>query len=75
MGFFSAQGSLAGRNKVRSCSYPSSQGDLADVSLTVLENLQNLGRTYRSVRTIQCSRLAVLPVDRMLADVLIPVET
>ncbi len=46
-----------------------SQGDPADVSLSVLENRQNLGRTYRPVRTIQCSRRAVLPVDRLLAYV------
>jgi hypothetical protein len=34
-----------------------------------------LGRTYRPIRTIQGSRRAVLPVDRLLADVLHPVET
>ena len=52
-------------------SIPSSQGDPAYVSLTVLENRQNLGRTYRPVRTVQCSRRAVLPVDRLLAYVFI----
>jgi hypothetical protein len=48
-----------------------SQGDPAYVSLTFLENRQNLGRTYRPVRMIQCSRRAVLPVDRLLAYVFI----
>ena len=52
-------------------SIPRSQGNPAYVSLTVLENRQNLGRTYRPVRTIQCSRRAVLPVDRLLAYVFI----
>ncbi len=56
---------------MRSCFYPSSQGDPAYVSLTVLENRKNLGRTYRPMRTIQCSRRAVLPVDRLLAYVFI----
>ncbi len=56
---------------MRPCFYPSSQGDPAYVSLTVLENRQNLGRTYRPVRTIQCSRRAVLPVDRLHAYVFI----
>ena len=38
IGLFSAQCPLAGRFKVRPCFYPSSQGDTAYVSLTVLEN-------------------------------------
>ena len=59
--FFSAQGPLAGRFKVRPCFYPRSQGDPADVSLSVLENRQNLGRTVRPVRTIQCSHCASVP--------------
>jgi hypothetical protein len=67
--FFSAQGLLAGKFKVRSCFYPSSQGDPADVSLSVLENRQNLGRTVRPVRAIQCPDRAVLPVDQLLAYV------
>ena len=37
IGFFSAQGPLAGRFKVRTCFYPGSQGDPAYVSLSVLE--------------------------------------
>ena len=52
-----------------------SQGDLADVSLSVLENRPNLGRTYRPVRAIQSPDRSVLPVDRLLADVLLPMET
>ena len=54
---------------MRPCFYPSSQRDPAEVSLSVLENRTDLGRTVRRVRTIQCSRRAVLPVDRLLADV------
>ena len=52
---------------VRPCFYPKCQGDPAYVSLSVLENLPNLGRAYRPVRPIQCSHRAVLPVDRLLA--------
>jgi hypothetical protein len=55
--------------KVRPCFYPDSQGDPADVSLSVLQNRPDLGRTDRTVRTIQCSCRAVLPVDRLLAHV------
>ena len=61
VGFFSAQGPLAGRFKDRPCFYPSSQGDLAYVSLSVLENRPDLGRTVRLGRTIQCSRRASVP--------------
>ncbi len=68
-------GLLAGQFKVCLDFYPSSQGDPADVSLSVLENRPDLGRTYRLVRAIQCSRRAVRSVDRLLADVLRPVET
>jgi len=75
IGFFLTQGPLAGRFKERPCFYPSSQGDPADVLLNVLENRPDLGRTYRPVRTIQCSSRAALSVDRLLADVLLPVET
>jgi len=46
---------------VRPCFYPSSQGDSAEVSLRVLENRPDLGRTYRLGRTIQCSRRACVP--------------
>ena len=46
---------------VRRCFYPSSQGDPAYVSLAVLENRPDLGRTVRPVRTIQCSRRASVP--------------
>ena len=42
-------------------SIPRSQGDLAYVSLSVLENRPDLGRTYRLGRTIQCSRRASVP--------------
>ena len=59
--FFSAQGPLAGRFKVLRCFYPSSQGDPAVVSLSVLENSQDLGRTDRLGRAIQCSRRASDP--------------
>ena len=59
IGFFSAQGPLAGRFKMRPCFYPSSQGDPAYVSLSVLENRPDLCRTDRLGRAIQCSRLAV----------------
>ena len=55
--------------------YQFSQGDLAYVSLSVLENRPNLGRTYRTVRAIQSPDRSVLPVDRLLPDVLPPVET
>ncbi len=61
IGFFSSQGLLAGRFKVRPCFYPSSQGDPAYVSLSVLENRQDLGRTVRLGRAIQCSRRASVP--------------
>ena len=47
--------------KVRPCFYPSSQGDPAYVSLSVLENRPDLGRTVRLGRTIQCSRRASVP--------------
>ena len=43
---------------------PSSQGDPAEVSLRVLENRPDLGRTDRLVRTIQCSRRATYPGRR-----------
>ncbi len=46
---------------MRPCFYPSSQGDPADVSLSVLENCPDLGRTVRLGRTIQCSRRASVP--------------
>jgi hypothetical protein len=55
------EGPHAGRFKVRPCFYPSSQGDSAEVSLRVLENRPDLGRTYRLGRTIQCSRRACVP--------------
>ena len=55
--------------------YHSAQGDPAYGSLNVLANRPDLGRTDRPVRAIQCSRRAVLPVDQLLADVLLPVET
>ena len=55
IGFFSAQGPLAGRFKMRPCFYPSSQGDPAYVSLSVPETCLDLGRTDRLGRTIQCS--------------------
>jgi hypothetical protein len=42
-------------------SIPRSQGDPADVSLSVLENRPDLGRTVRLGRTIQCSRRASVP--------------
>jgi hypothetical protein len=59
--FFSAQGPLAGRFKERPCFYPNSQGDPAEVSLSVLENRPDLGRTVRPGQTIQCSRCASVP--------------
>jgi hypothetical protein len=46
---------------VRPFFYPSSQGDPAYVSLSVLENRPDLGRTVRLGRTIQCSRRASVP--------------
>ena len=61
IGFFSAQGPLAGRFKVRPRFYPNSQGDPAEVSLSVLENRPDLGRTDRPLRTIHCSRRANVP--------------
>jgi hypothetical protein len=42
IGIYPAQGPLAGRFNVRSCFYPSYQGDPAYVSLSVLENRPNL---------------------------------
>ncbi len=67
--FFSAQGSLAGRFKVRPCFYPPFSRRSCLCLAYRLENRQNLGRTDRPVRTIQCSCRAVLPVDRLLAYV------
>ncbi len=61
IGFFSAQGLLAGRFKLRPCFYLSSQGDPAEVSLSVLENFPDLGRRVRLGRAIQCSRRASVP--------------
>jgi hypothetical protein len=53
-----------------------SQGYPTFVSLTILENRPDLDRTDGQGRAIQCSRRAVLPVDRLLADDLLhPVET
>ena len=53
-----------------------SQGYPTYVSLTILENRPDLDRTDGQGRAIQCSRRAVLPVDRLLADDLLhPVET
>ena len=43
---------------MRPCFYPSSQGDPAKVSHSVLENRPDLGRTDRLGRAIQCSRRA-----------------
>ena len=42
-------------------SIPRSQGDPAEVSLSVLETGPDLGRTDRPVRTILCSRRASVP--------------
>ena len=61
MGFFSALGPLTGRFKVRPCFYPSSQGDPAYVSLRVLENRPDLGRTDRLGRAIQSPLRASVP--------------
>ena len=61
--------------KVRPCFYPSSQGDPAYVSLSVLENRQNLGRTDRLVRAIQRSRRASVPrasLRSALGDLILP---
>jgi hypothetical protein len=41
--------------------YHSAQGDPAYVSLSVLENRQNLGQTDRPMRAIRCSRRATVP--------------
>jgi hypothetical protein len=75
IGFVLTQVLLAGRFKVRPYFYSKSQGYPTYVSLTILENRPDLGRTDGHVRTIQCFCLAVLPVDRLLADLLLPVET
>jgi hypothetical protein len=67
---------LAGRFKVRPYLYSKSQGYPTYVSLTIPENRPDLDRTDGQGRAIQCSRRAVLPVDRLLADDLLhPVET
>jgi hypothetical protein len=68
---FSTQGPLMGGFKVGPCFlFQTFQGDPAYVSLTILENRQDLGRTDCPVRVIQYSRCAVLLVDPLLADVL-----
>ena len=64
IGFFSAQGPLAGRFKVRPFFYPSARGDPAYVSYSVLENRRDLGRTVRPVRAIQCSHTLPYPGRR-----------
>jgi len=47
IGIYPAQGPLAGRFNVRSCFYPSYQGDPAYVSLSVLENRPDLRQNDR----------------------------
>jgi hypothetical protein len=76
MGGFRNDGrGLRDAKRVQPCGDGAGGGVATYVSLRVPENSLDLGQTDRLGRTIQCSRRAVLSVDRLLADLLHPVET
>lgn len=45
------------------------------VPITLFKHLQDLGRADSTVAAIQSDSAKVLPIDRLLADILLPVET